>query len=1807
MADDFYSGFQEIPEFAEASPEDKHLFGKMWAEETFAADPEYFSDEANRQALLSEVRTSIDTGLGVVPGVVEEQPQVTEEAIGEPVGEKGFFERAKEEAKTFAGTVVENISDFASDLENDVVGTAQRTLSRSVEENLAAFGTEAERVGLHTLGIPGRFVTSLAQLPYRLPSAVLEAAGQGDTGANQWLNAKINELEVTKNELDIFKTSLSKYEPDVLLAGVTGGGVAAFAQRGMARALGATELLGTPGYSVADATIVSSYTGATGEALTIPSQAVVNDYIDKSGFSDNTKSIMKMTAPILIGTVSGATYEYRMDKVLGNPLVVNRIEDMVLSGRSPQEVASEVKKFVKAPKLFDTVEKKLDGIVSEERLLSAEERLDPVDPMYAISQRRLAKSADEKRQSEAIGRYFDQWRTPRAEVEKAVQISPENIARAREVARQKATDKYFDSWTNNNKTVSAEPELRVVDTLVSEAAPPRAQLPIEKILLGGREPKINVTDFAETHSDVVGVLAKYHDPEYIERFAEIPKGATTIGQTTTENLLGLTYRIPNGKQWTPEMFDDMIVAARGAEDLWSSMRKAGGGVPSVGKGELLDKVDRLVASGRYDENDGKFISGMVKMLKKEKLFDLLPIRTGAEIGKDSASGAYYFGKNLIKLKDPDALTHEIGHWGFMNGLSGEERIKVLEIVRDKLKSGWVPGENLARQKYVLFPDSPGRLLHNREENIDEYFAEQYSQWVFTNHSDGFELNSIFKSVHRWAQKLFNAMRNEKLVDQDMVPFFERFAQVNKKNTLLFGDVSKFNKSLEGISDIIYDTRTFAARLKGSGRIDPKIHGDPFSRGTSFQQTRRFMKQRLQSAVKDGTITNVDARKLYSIGDVGLAEMLFDPRNSTIARYCSDLGLTGARNPAMHKQVAASLSNDAGFVDPNFLRTVGIHTVPLVWGLEEENGRLHFNANKYLKGAAVWYGLGFGGKFYRKIGGPQGLKRVGTRVADKFWGKLEGVEKRASLQPSLANNLAKFGTRALNSLRPTEGVDPDVWALGKTFKTEHRALLTKLETFAADLKKNFNREEREMISDFIEQEGDWARVPQVLQAQAEEVRGMLKEVREKLVASGVDPKILEKYGDQYLHRVYLPRLANKKTYGLAKQRLKTIQGHYVMRRGKQTELNNPLKKFGIGSSNIAQGDTVYSFLDGQAKKRWAHESQPERIKLLTSRYGEPTKWEVETSAEQSLGLARDYTRTERQAMGESRDVALRLATFFRETSHDITLGHMFNNVKEVPDYVLKVPKNLSRAQARVFAEEKGFEQLPATYTTRGLAKFGSLSGEFVRKDVVKVMRNLTGGRFENDTFEAIWEANRKATQVWKIAKTAYNPATHTLNHITNHMMCLMDGRDPISTVYNGIESLIRKGQFYQDAVNAGLVDSGILRGEWDLDAYVRSVEGLDPNDASSGGRFAQAMDRAWKGVKTASRGPIQLYEWGDEVFKLGVFHAERRAGKSPQEALAAANKLFFDYGDVPSGVAFLRDSGLVPFISYTYKVIPVIARTFVEHPERILAMVMAAKFAGDWVYENEFGKKAMAQKDLETTARPDWQQRQLFGVGPSSQVRLESDPQTGEARFLDIGRYIPGADLFEDTINSFPFGTHPAISLAYGFSSNKHASFGRRILPHDDPSTDLEKEQNLDATLSLLSNTLLPNVPGIPYTYATERVGNALVASGDINPNSGWLWNVAQNRGWTGKNFFGHPVHLGEELATVAGLRVSRTDVPQAIDIKQQVAIGKIGKAEKSLRREFLSHKTTPARQEKAVESFDQTVQGVDTELEELSRLLREAR
>jgi len=373
------------------------------------------------------------------------------------------------------------------------------------------------------------------------------------------------------------------------------------------------------------------------------------------------------------------------------------------------------------------------------------------------------------------------------------------------------------------------------------------------------------------------------------------------------------------------------------------------------------------------------------------------------------------------------------------------------------------------------------------------------------------------------------------------------------------------------------------------------------------------------------------------------------------------------------------------------------------------------------------------------------------------------------------------------------------------------------------------------------------------------------------------------------------------------------------------------------------------------------------------------------------------------------------------------------------------------------------------------------------------------------------------------------------------MCAIGGYDPVTTLTGGMKELTSKGDLYQRAVAAGMLDSNVLRGELDMGKFLEEINSIERGQViDEGVGLLGAMAKAGKAQgRKAFYNALRTYEIGDEIFKLGIFRKEIAKGATDAEAIAKANEMFFDYRDIPPGIANIRDWGLMPFVSYTYKALPMVAKSVRDNPHRVMGILWFYSMLNEVSYSVDYGKDAAKQQAYERASQPEWQRdNTIFPGGPHGNVRMSKKlmnkigmgANEGQATMLDVSHGVPLGDMFSDggIFGSYPFAFHPAISLLGGLVTGKDPRFMKNII-NEDPVTPQDSIDNAKARTQFIVRTLLPNLPFIPGQYSYEKIGNALTQKGVIPPE------IADALGWTGKDQFGGDVSLPKEVLGMFGL------------------------------------------------------------------------
>ena len=443
------------------------------------------------------------------------------------------------------------------------------------------------------------------------------------------------------------------------------------------------------------------------------------------------------------------------------------------------------------------------------------------------------------------------------------------------------------------------------------------------------------------------------------------------------------------------------------------------------------------------------------------------------------------------------------------------------------------------------------------------------------------------------------------------------------------------------------------------------------------------------------------------------------------------------------------------------------------------------------------------------------------------------------------------------------------------------------------------DERAMLSDILEKElPPGIEVSPEMQELAGTIRELLSRQGEQLADLGMLSRdSLERFKDTYLPRLY-------------RQRTELFGGNDL------AKLNREFNKAMRGSLGNALGG---QHLKGRGIFKTV--SRSEQADYEAKGYELRQDFGNQGKHAGKVLMWRDYTREERTQMGEERDAILRFTQGYVQTQADLAKGVLFQRIAQNEELASKT-------------EVEGWKPVPNTTIagTGGVHRYGALAGMYVHPDVFYHLEQQFA--VQNAALK-IWRAS---LGWWKMTKTVYNPVAHTNNVVSNFaLLCIAGGR--VRDFQPAAASIWNKDALYREALELGLVgeavDSAGIR------ELFTGLNNTDDDAAITDSFFRRVLKRADKlalGVPGKISDTMQTaYRVEDEVFKMALYRMARSKGLSNVEARDYTLNFFFDYGEVPQGIKFVRDTGLLPFVSYTYKAIPAVLRGALTRPHRYLAV------------------------------------------------------------------------------------------------------------------------------------------------------------------------------------------------------------------------------------------------------------------------------
>lgn len=354
---------------------------------------------------------------------------------------------------------------------------------------------------------------------------------------------------------------------------------------------------------------------------------------------------------------------------------------------------------------------------------------------------------------------------------------------------------------------------------------------------------------------------------------------------------------------------------------------------------------------------------------------------------------------------------------------------------------------------------------------------------------------------------------------------------------------------------------------------------------------------------------------------------------------------------------------------------------------------------------------------------------------------------------------------------------------------------------------------------------------------------------------------------------------------------------------------------------------------------------------------------------------DFPLAARQQLREIREAPYVVARTINDLSFDVETSRLFDMVSRNPVIASATPR-------------PGWVKLEGA-SIRGVPRLGRLEGQYVAPEVADDINQMVRTKTDAErTFNAI-------LGLWKFGKVPLNPATQFRNLMSNTILLDMKGvqlhRQP-GLLSMAIDDIGRFGPWTQEARNVGLFSGTFNQAE--IQSLLRTYQtagqvGLPEKlaELSASGIFKSASD---------------LYQKMEGLYKLASYIDDRSQGLSPQHALANAEKWLFNYAKVPQAIKDIRNLkyGIgAPFVTFKYKVIPVMVEAAIRRP------VAFWKYPLFFKGMEEFAVQRLGLSDEDLRVVKQSQRGSLKYLLPMRDAH-------GHLRLLDMQFVMPYGDLID---------------------------------------------------------------------------------------------------------------------------------------------------------------------------------------------------
>lgn len=443
-----------------------------------------------------------------------------------------------------------------------------------------------------------------------------------------------------------------------------------------------------------------------------------------------------------------------------------------------------------------------------------------------------------------------------------------------------------------------------------------------------------------------------------------------------------------------------------------------------------------------------------------------------------------------------------------------------------------------------------------------------------------------------------------------------------------------------------------------------------------------------------------------------------------------------------------------------------------------------------------------------------------------------------------------------------------------------------------------------------------------------------------------------------------------------------------------------------------------------------------------------------------------------------------------------LGKLVNIQKQIEELIPKLEnikgidkrsiddsyRFLEDAINKINVEKEGvFEQI-------GKIKLGELSGKYVPDAIYKDIAELTKPASDMEKWLDPLVGN------FKFFKVVMNPASHIRNIMSNKLLNNFDEAGMplwrLDKDMQGWKSAITKDKWYQEVEKLG----------GNVDTFTAQELGsiLTPPSGVTG--------KALQGWNKTKEFLGDLYQREEMGAKMSMYRYQREVkGLNPEDAWKIAERATFNYAQVTPFVRRLRSNLFgAPFITFTVKATPVIAKTVLKNPTKI---------SNIGKIRNSIESLAdIKETERERASEPEWVKNGFY-------VKLPMKDKNGRSAYFDLTYILPFGDLVNlgDETQLNIFSKSPALNFIKEIGSNKDF-YGNNIWRESDPQSAQVADLMRHITKTYLPPMVADQIPGgySPMTgvQTPGKIVSALGASAE---------NQKRN--------------LAQEIARMAGMKI----------------------------------------------------------------------